>query len=271
MLRGNANISGRTRSGTGRGRYGVGIRNNRGAQGQSLTFGLLDSVGREIITGVYDNKRFPTEAELALQHGMSRSVIREAMKMLAAKGLLSARPRQGTVLQPTSEWNLFDPDVLHWLLERKFSLGLLREFSELRLAVEPAAAELAALKASPNAKALIGAALERMSAAHAANEDTLEADIEFHCAVLRASNNAFFSRFEDVVATALQTSIRFTDRMKGHNTCIPTHEAVFRAINNGKADRAKAAMSKIVLDVMKLIEVAEANLKDVTVLDRKRA
>ncbi|MGZ8358968.1 MAG: FadR/GntR family transcriptional regulator, partial [Allosphingosinicella sp.] len=112
--------------------------------GHNLTYAMLDALGRGIVTGQYDERRFPTEAELARCHDVSRSVTREAVKMLTAKGLLTARPRKGTSVQPSAQWNLFDPDVLRWMLERKFSLELLRQFSELRLAIEPAAAALAA-------------------------------------------------------------------------------------------------------------------------------
>jgi DNA-binding FadR family transcriptional regulator len=80
--------------------------------GRNLTYGLLDTLGRAIVTGFYDDSTFPTEAELARQHAVSRSVTREAVKMLTAKGLLTARPRKGTTVQPPSSWNLFDPDVL---------------------------------------------------------------------------------------------------------------------------------------------------------------
>src|SRR5882672_8687603 len=90
--------------------------------GRNLTYGLLDSLGRSIVIGHYDKRTFPTEAELAKQHSVSRSVTREAVKMLCAKGLLSARPRQGTIIEPTTSWNLFDADVLRWTLERKFSI-----------------------------------------------------------------------------------------------------------------------------------------------------
>ena len=84
--------------------------------GRNLTYALLDAVGKAIVTGQYDTVAFPTEADLAQQYAVSRSVTREAVKMLTAKGLLSARPRQGTVVQPTTSWNLFDTDVLRWLL-----------------------------------------------------------------------------------------------------------------------------------------------------------
>jgi DNA-binding FadR family transcriptional regulator len=78
-------------------------------------YGLLDSLGRKIVTGSYDRRPFPTEAQLADEYAVSRSVTREAVKMLTAKGLLSARPRQGTIVLPRASWNLFDADVLHWL------------------------------------------------------------------------------------------------------------------------------------------------------------
>ena len=125
-----------------------------GVHGRNLTYSMLDALGREIVTGGYDGRRFPTEAELAKAHGVSRSVTREAVKMLTAKGLLTARPRKGTTVQPGSSWNLFDPDVLRWLLERKFSLELLRQFSELRIAIEPAAAALAGASIIINASPL---------------------------------------------------------------------------------------------------------------------
>src|SRR5215203_4168881 len=103
--------------------------------GHNLTYALLAPLGKEPVTGGFDDQPFPTEAELAARHAVSRSVTREAVKMLTAKGLLTARPRKGTSVQPPSSWNLFDTDVLRWLLEREFSLELLRQFSELRIAI----------------------------------------------------------------------------------------------------------------------------------------
>src|SRR5438105_2714820 len=176
--------------------------------GRNLTYGLLDALGRSIVTGHYDKRIFPTEAALAKQHSVSRSVTREAVKMLTAKGLLSARPRQGTIIQPTASWNLFDPDVLRWLLERKFSVELLRHFNQLRVAIEPEAAALAASHADAAQLEAIGEGLARMEEAEKGHDSTLDADIAFHIAVLQASNNPFFLQFRDVVRTALRSSIR---------------------------------------------------------------
>jgi DNA-binding FadR family transcriptional regulator len=221
--------------------------------GRNLTYGLLDHLGKTIVTGGYVDKPFPTEAELSKQHGVSRSVTREAVKMLTTKGLLSARPRQGTIVQPDSAWNLFDPDVLRWLLDRKFSIELLRHFNQLRFAIEPAAAALAASFADANGLALIRAGFTRMQVAEAGDDDTLEADIAFHVAILRASTNPFFAQFCDVVATALRTSIRFTNRIQGRTADLAAHEAVLRAIEARDPAAAQGAMLHIIDDVMTLI------------------
>jgi DNA-binding FadR family transcriptional regulator len=232
--------------------------------GRNLTYAMLDALGKEIVTGFYDDRAFPTEAELARQHDVSRSVTREAVKMLTAKGLLTARPRKGTTIQPPSSWNLFDPDVLRWLLERKFSIDLLRQFSELRIAIEPAAAALAAREAGPEAVAAIEAGYARMEAVERDEDDALDADIAFHIAILHACGNPFYRQFRDLVATALQTSIRFTSRFNGttaslprHRASLPAHCAVLDAIRSRDAQGAHDAMRIIIEDVMALFEPAE--------------
>ncbi|WP_242147008.1 FadR/GntR family transcriptional regulator [Sphingomonas sp. BAUL-RG-20F-R05-02] len=225
----------------------------RTSLGRNLTYGLLDHLGKTIVTGGYAERQFPTEAELSKQHGVSRSVTREAVKMLTTKGLVSARPRRGTIVEPSSAWNLFDPDVLRWLLDRKFSIDLLREFSQLRIAIEPAAAALAARFADNAGLAAIRAGFDRMRVAETGGDDTLEADIAFHVAILRASGNPFFAQFSDVVATALRTSIRFTNRIQGRTADLAAHEAVLRAIEARDVRRARTSMLYIIDEVMELI------------------
>jgi len=224
--------------------------------GRNLTYGLLDALGKSIVTGTYETRPFPTEAELAREHKVSRSVTREAVKMLTAKGLLSARPRQGTVVRPWSDWNLFDTDVLKWILERTFSLELLRQFNELRVAIEPEAAALAATYGSDEQKDAILLGLERMRAAEDGRDDTLDADIAFHVAVLEASGNPFYAQFRETVATALRTSIRFTNRFKGRTASLPDHAKVELAIRNEDPEGARRAMRALIGDVLALIEDA---------------
>lgn len=226
---------------------------SRGELGRNLTFGLQEVLGRAIVIGSYRDRPFPTEAEIVKQHGVSRTVTREAVKMLSAKGLLSARPKQGTFVLPDDAWSLFDPDVLRWLLERGPTIELLRRFNELRVAVEPQAAALAACRATDDQCEAISAGLLRMAAAERGIDDPLDADIAFHVAVLRATNNPFFTQFREVVATALRTSIRFTNRIAGHTANIEAHAKVYHAILSKDASRASDAMRALIDDVLVLI------------------
>jgi DNA-binding FadR family transcriptional regulator len=223
---------------------------------RNLTYTMLESLGCAIVTGHYDNSTFPTEVQLSEQYSVSRSVTREAVKMLTAKGLLSAKQRQGTTVQPATSWNLFDPDVLRWLLERQFSIDLLRHFNQLRVAIEPEAAAIAARFAGAEDLGRINAGLVRMQAAEAGTYDPLEADIAFHIAILNASHNPFYGQFRDVVSTALHTSIRFTNRIKGHTASVADHAAVRDAIAAKNADAARIAMRRIIDDVLELIDHA---------------
>lgn len=225
--------------------------------GRNLTERLFNFVGREIVTGRYDGKRFPTEAILASEHHVSRPVTREAIKMLTAKGLLYARPKQGTFIQPISAWNLFDADVLNWLLERRFTLPLLRSFIEFRLAVEPMAAQLAARSATPKNIAVIAAGYAQMESSQQGDDDALEATIVFHIAILQACNNPFFSQFESFVSTALRTSISFTNRFNDRNAGLAAHRAVLDAIAAHDPISASIASRSIIEDLMILIRKVE--------------
>ncbi|WP_315760263.1 FadR/GntR family transcriptional regulator [Sphingomonas sp. Y38-1Y] len=224
--------------------------------GRNLTHGMLDTLGKAIVVGRYEARRFPTEAEIAKAHGVSRSVTREAVKMLTAKGLVSARPRQGTVVQPSANWNLFDPDVLRWLLERKVSVELLRQFNELRVAIEPEAAALAARFHEADDLKAIRDGLDQMREAERGHGNVLDADIAFHVAVLRASKNPFYAQFQTMVATALRTSIRYTNRIKGRSANIGDHAAVADAIEARDVEGARTAMRRIIGDVLDLIATA---------------
>lgn len=228
----------------------------RTADGRNLTFDLRETLGRAIVGGAFEDG-FPTEAELSRTHGLSRSVTREAVKMLAAKGLLSARPKVGTAVEPNERWNLLDPDVLRWLLERQFSLDLLRQFSELRLAIEPTAAALAAQIADNPAIAAIEEGFARMEAAARGEDDVLDADIQFHIAILHAVQNPFFRQFEELVRTALHTSIQFTNRFSGRTANIAQHGDVLDAIRAGDAGRARTTMYGLIDEVLELIEKAQ--------------
>lgn len=230
----------------------------RKPSGQNLTYGIVEELGQAVVTQTYgDTVPFPIEAELCKQFGASRTVLREAVKMLTAKGLLSARPRQGTWVEPESNWNLLDPDVLRWLLERKFSLELLAEFTEIRYAIEPMAAALAARNATPEGIARIRRAIERMKAAAVGEDDPLASDIAFHVAVLHATGNRFYAQLEDMINAALRISIRLTNSVKGvPQANVDIHKKVLDAIEAGDATKARTIMEGIISEVLDLINTA---------------
>lgn len=222
----------------------------------NLTTRITEELGVAIVTGHYSHDlKFPTEAELCLQYNVSRSILREAVKMLTTKGLLSARPRQGTKIEPEENWNVLDPDVLRWLLERQFSFDFLIQFNEVRLAIEPIAASIAAMNPTPTAIAPIRAAIDRMKDAESRLEEPLEADIEFHVAVLHASGNRFFMELEDLIEAALRTSIRVTNPLKAAAN-VQDHKKVLDAIEAGNPSAARKAMESIITEAMDLIKVA---------------
>jgi DNA-binding FadR family transcriptional regulator len=241
-------------------------------RGQNFTYGIVQDLGAAIVTGTYSKENpFPVEAELCTQYGASRSILREAVKMLTAKGLLSARPRQGTWVQPESAWNLLDPDILRWLLERKFSPALLIEFTQIRLAVEPAAAALAATEAGPAEKVAIQKAIQRMVAAEKGEDEPLESDIAFHVAVLRASGNRFYAQLSELIESALRFSIKLTNRYKGVRLAsVADHKKVSDAILSGKSSEAGIAMRTLIQEALDLIKSEQAGTFNIDIKKRAR-
>ncbi|MGI9295612.1 MAG: FadR/GntR family transcriptional regulator, partial [Pseudomonadales bacterium] len=206
----------------------------------NLTQQVAHTLGKAIISGTYgDHNPVPSEAVLCEQLNVSRSAAREAVKSLAAKGLISSRARQGIRVRPESEWNLFDADVLRWIRDSNPSLELLKEFSELRIAIEPEAASLAAERQNEKKIALIGQALERMKNAESGLDDPLESDIAFHLSVLNASENRFFGQLGRIIDTTLRVSIRFTNMLSGVRAApYADHKKIYDAIVRKQPDKA---------------------------------
>ncbi len=231
--------------------------------GHNLTYAIVEKLGHAVVTQSYGKTDpFPIEAELCKQFGASRTVLREAVKMLTAKGLLNSRPRQGTWIQSEEHWNLLDPDVLRWLMERKFSLELLAEFTAVRLAIEPMAAVIATRNATPASLAPIRQAIDRMRAAAKGDDDPLESDIAFHVSILHATGNRFYAQLEGVINAALHISIKFTNAYKGVALGdVNQHKKVLDAIAAGQPQKAQAAMEVIIREAMALIDQARRQPK----------
>ena len=156
---------------------------------------IVHAIGRSILSGeIRPGELLGTHPGLRA----SRTVVREAIKVLAAKGLVESRPKTGTRVRPPESWNLLDPDVLAWQQEGMPQPAFLRKLTEVRLIVEPAAAERAALRARPAALAALNAAFRDMDAALASSPADYEAfdqaDIRFHRAILQACDNDVLER-----------------------------------------------------------------------------
>lgn len=213
---------------------------NRPNRGMNLTQQVADTLGNAIINGQYgEHNPVPSEAVLCEQLNVSRSAAREAVKSLAAKGLITSRARQGIRVLPESEWNLFDADVLRWMRDSNPSLELLREFTELRVAVEPEAAMLAAQRQNTDKIELISGALDRMKQAESGLDDPLESDIAFHLSILDASENRFFMQLGRIIDTTLRVSIRFTNMRTGVRAGNHAeHKMIYDAIVAGNPEQA---------------------------------
>lgn len=226
----------------------------------NLTHRVTRDLGRAIVRGeIGQDDAFPTEAELSLQFGVSRTAVREAVKMLSAKGLVSSKPRRGIRVMPEEAWNIFDPDLLTWSLEDKPTSGVVREFFQLRVAVEPEAAALAARYSTAEHKARIAEAIGRMRAASGFSEPALEADVDFHTALLYATENRFYIRLRDFIRTALTVTIQFTTPAAGdYEGVVDAHEKVLRDIESGDAESARTRMRKLIDDAYAVLEAGDA-------------
>lgn len=221
-----------------------------------LTRELVESIGGKIVRGDSPpGGSLPIEAELANQYETSRTVIREAIKMLTAKGLVGSRPRRGTYVEPESKWNILDPDVLRWILQRRFSFELMRDFLIARQGIEPKAAAAAAIRQDRAAIEEVGRRLDDMREAAAGRMDSLESDIAFHVAILHASGNRFFVQFSHVIETALRFSIRLTNSEKGvPMASVADHERIYLAIERGDVAEAEQAAEDLLTEAIRLLD-----------------
>ena len=209
---------------------------------------IVHTIGRRIVTGeIRPGERLPTAAHVRA----SRGVVREAFKVLAAKGLVVSRTKTGTRVRPRESWNLLDPDVLAWRQERLPRGPFLGKLTEVRLMIEPVAAELAARRAGPAQLASLQAALREMRAALDLSppdyEAYNEADVRFHRAIVQACDNEVLEQIGAIVNTTLLVAFNAALRVPGlARGSLPRHQVIFDAIRRRQPNRARAAMSRLV-------------------------
>ncbi len=186
----------------------------------------------------------PKEDELAASLSVSRTAYREAVRMLTAKGLLAAKPRAGTKVQPRQSWSLLDPDVLAWHLEVEPSRAFILSLFELREVVEPCAAGLAARRRDDADLAAIGAALRRLEGAPEGSPAVLEADLAFHHAILKAAKSDALLAMSPAIGSTLRWSVALTivalPRIYGE--ALLFHQGICTAIGRQDAEAAERIM-----------------------------
>lgn len=222
----------------------------------NLTDRVTEVLGRAIVSGEYEAGAVFQINQLATTFNASRTVMREAVKALTAKGLVTSRASVGSIVRAETDWNLSDADVLNWFLHGRGSrLQLIREFNDFRIAIEPTAAMLAAARGDETAIAAIFTALDRMRAAEQGEYDSLDADVEFHVAILRASGNRLFYNMRHTIDVALRISIRVTNRQKAVAVASASdHAKVADAIRAGDESGAHQAMLNLLIEARQLLK-----------------
>jgi DNA-binding FadR family transcriptional regulator len=187
------------------------------------------------------------EIEASDQWKVSRTAYREAVRILAAKGLVEARPKVGTRVTALHRWHLLDPDVLTWIFSGEPDPKLITGLFELRRMVEPPAAALAARRRSSEDLAMMELALEAMAKYTLANDLGRAGDQEFHAAMLRASGNPFLeSLTSGIVAAVARTTVFKQRRRPLARDPVPDHVSVYEAIRDRKPKRAQQAMTRLI-------------------------
>jgi DNA-binding FadR family transcriptional regulator len=203
----------------------------------------LRIVGGEIAVG----ERLPSEPVLMAHYEVSRPVLREAVRVLLAKGLVVSRQRAGTLVRPRADWHLLDPDVLYWLTQAQPQAAFVNSLIGMRRVFEPAAAALAARHATEAQLRGIAEAFKAMAAATTPAE-LIEPDVAFHCRIAEATNNDLMAYIGNMLSLALRESIKLSSKLPNtHALSLPRHEAILIALRNRDALAAQRA-SMVQLD-----------------------
>jgi DNA-binding FadR family transcriptional regulator len=215
---------------------------------------VVQSLGSRIVRGeLKAGDPFPSEADLGREFNASRSVIREAVKSLAARGLLESRTRTGIRVLSPMHWNLLDIDVLGWRYEAMPRGQFFQELFEIRSMIEPRAAALAADRASKAEIAGIAAAYAVMEASDPSTTAAIEADLRFHRGILIASHNDLLLQMGNLIGVGLLVSYRIST--EPYTVFLPSHKAVLDAIGKGKPAMAQKAMQELLTGTKEYLEV----------------
>lgn len=222
--------------------------------GRKLHGQVVNELGKRIVGGHYPaGQVLPKEEQLGLELKVSRTALREAVKVLAAKGLLESRPRVGTRVRERDTWNLLDPDILLWQCTTGSDVSFLRHLNELRAMIEPGAVSLAASSRTEEQLNQIAQALKRMQKSKNITQ-WVEADLDFHTAIFKATNNPLIMPLAAIIGSALTTLLNLTARSASDfKSGLPDHEKVFQAIEQQDAMGGQLHMASLLSATRTLI------------------
>ena len=208
----------------------------------------LHALGGAIVAGAHPpGSSLPPEPTLGERFGVSRTVVREAVKSLVAKGLLVTGPKVGTRVLPASQWNWFDPDVVAWQTEAGLTEGFLHDLQEMRRVLEPVAVRLAAERATPEEIAVVEAAYEGMRRAIEEGGDYVAQDLAFHKGLIEACHNRMLQQMSKTLEALLRTSFRIsTARPNGPALSLPLHREILDAVVARAPERAEIASRRLI-------------------------
>ena len=217
---------------------------------QGLHEQVVAEIGRRIILGELEpGDALPSEASLVATLGISRTALREALRVLAAKGLVEAKPKVGTIVRPASQWNCLDPDIFAWRLETEEVEHVVAELHQLRQNIEPLAASLAATNSTQRSLEILRSAYADMEAAGDDAAAFVEPDVRFHRGIIAASGNTLFASLGIAIGAALESFFRLgIDNPLGHAVSLPFHKAVLDAICDRNPNGARLAMRRLIED-----------------------
>jgi len=223
-----------------------------GAQARSAHALVTREIAMNIFRGVYPQEsNLPPENDLIAEFRVSRTALREALKTLAAKGLIESKTKIGTRVLPSSFWNMFDPLVLTWRIDVGVDAELLTRLYEIRQAVEPAAAAIAAGRRTHAHLANMRTFLAAMDRPGHTRFSYAEPDLHFHQEILMASDNPFMQSFTSVIEASILCAFQVSapiDTAERQLQSIERHAQVLEAIAEGDAGRASAAMSRVIVE-----------------------
>ncbi|MGN6549542.1 MAG: FadR/GntR family transcriptional regulator [Pararhizobium sp.] len=233
----------------------------RPAEAKGIHQSVVDTIVRRILTNEYpQGEIIPGLETLAEELGTSRTTVREAMRVLSAKGFVDSRRRAGTRVNRRSEWNLLDRDVLGWLLDGTIARDIGESLLVLRRIIEPEAAALAAKAASARQLAAIEDAYHRMRDNLPDDIDACcSADVDFHTALLGASGNIFLEQLAHTIRTALLVTFERSTRLaESHVEALSLHEAIVEHVRRRDAAAARQTMTELLHKTEKDLQIGSS-------------